>query len=192
MKIGRLFLFFILAVFIVTAILSFMLATSQKIERSIVISTPAATIYDQLVKLDNFHQFSVWSQQDSSAVYTLKGTDGTVGASTSWKGSPEISGEGTIEIKALEPNRKVVHQLHFTQPKKGNAVSTFGLLETNIATTTVTWTFEMATPRPWNIFNLFFSLDKQMGKDFEDGLANLKVALEKTIPVPTSTTEVKQ
>ena len=137
-----------------------------------------AIIYNQLVKLENFNKFSVWSQQDSTAVYTLSGTDGTVGANTSWKGSPEISGEGKIEITALEPNRKVYTNFSFTQPKKGNAESVFLLNETNKATTTVTWTFNMATPRPWNIFNLLYSLDKQMGKDFEDGLKAMKTMIE--------------
>lgn len=174
-KIFTAFLFFIL---LVTAVLSFSLPASQKVERSITIHAPAATIYTQLSKLENFHKFSVWSQQDSTALYTLSGTDGTMGAATSWKGSPEISGEGKIEIIALEPNRKVMHTLHFTKPKKGKAESTFSLVETNKAITTVTWTFIMATPRPWNIFNLLFSLDKQMGKDFEDGLAAMKTMIE--------------
>lgn len=178
MKWGRLLLFFLLAVIAITAFLSFMQPTSQQVERLIVINTPAKNIYDQLVKLDNFNKFSVWSQQDSTAVYTLSGTDGTVGAYTSWKGSPEISGEGKIEITALEPNKKVVHKLQFTQPKKGNAESVFLLNETSKTTTSVTWTFNMATPRPWNIFNLFFSLDKQMGKDFEDGLKAMKTMIE--------------
>jgi hypothetical protein len=184
MKFGRLFLFFLLAVIATAAAMSFMLPTSQKIERSIVINTSAATIYNEIIKLENFNKFSVWSQQDSTAVYTLSGTDGTVGASTSWKGSPEISGEGKIEIEALEPNRKVVHQLNFTQPKKGNAESVFLLNETNKATTTVTWTFNMASPRPWNIFNLFYSLDKQMGKDFEDGLTAMKTMIELSNAAP--------
>ncbi|MDZ4807324.1 MAG: SRPBCC family protein [Bacteroidota bacterium] len=191
MKFGRLLIFFLLAVMVTTAILSFMLPTSQKIDRSIVINTSAATIYTQLIQLENFNKFSVWSQQDSSAVYTLSGTDGTVGASTSWKGSPEISGEGKIEIKALEPNRKVVHQLNFTQPKKGTAESVFLLNETNKATTTVTWTFNMATPRPWNIFNLFYSLDKQMGKDFEDGLTAMKTMIEISNAAPPAAIPVK-
>lgn len=178
MKLGRLLLFFLLAVIAITAFLSFMQPTSQQVERSIVINTPAKKIYEQLIKLENFNKFSVWSQQDSAATYTFTGTDGTVGAATSWKGSPEISGEGKIEIVALEPNRKVVHQLQFTQPKKGNAASVFLLTETSKLTTTVTWTFNMATPRPWNVFNLFYSLDKEMGKDFEDGLKAMKTMIE--------------
>jgi|CXWL01.1.fsa_nt_gi hypothetical protein len=178
MKYFKIFASFLFFIIIVTAALSFFLPTSQKVERSIVINTTAAGIYNQLIKLENFNKFSVWSQQDSSAIYTLTGTDGTVGATTSWKGSPEISGEGKIEITALDPNKKVVHKLHFTQPQKGNAESIFNLVETDTATTTVTWTFNMATPRPWNIFNLFYSLDKQMGKDFEDGLKAMKTMIE--------------
>ncbi len=178
MKLARLLFFFLLAVIAVTAILSFMLSTRQKIERSIVINSTADSIYNQLNKLENFNKFSVWSQQDSSAIYTLSGTDGTVGASSSWKGSPEISGEGKIEIAELGTNKKVAHKIHFTKPQKGTAESIFTLLETNVATTTVTWTFYLSTPRPWNIFNLFSSMDKQMGKDFEDGLVNMKKMLE--------------
>ena len=178
MKAIRLLFFFILAVVIITAALSFMQPTSQKVEREIVINTPASVIYDQIIKLEHFHQFSVWSQQDSSAVYSFTGVDGTVGATTSWKGSPEISGEGKIEIIALEPNQKVKHQLHFTKPRKGNAVSTFTLNQTEKSATTVKWVFELATPRPWNIFNLFYSLDEKMGDDFETGLQSLKAVIE--------------
>lgn len=178
MKYFKIFISFLFFILLVTVGVSFMLPTIQKVERSIVINATAANIYSQLIKLENFNRFSVWSQQDSAAVYTLTGTDGTIGASTSWKGSPEISGEGKIEITALEPNRKVTHKLQFTKPKKGKAESIFMLNETNKATTTVTWTFNMATPRPSNIFNLLFSLDKQMGKDFEDGLKALKTMIE--------------
>lgn len=178
MKYFRVFGGLLIFIILVTAGLSFMLPTSQKVERSIVINAPAAIIYNQLIKLENFNKFSVWSQQDSSAVYTLTGTDGTVGATSSWKGSPVISGEGKIEIIALEPNRKVVHNLRFTRPKKGKAESIFHLVETNPATTTVTWNFNMATPRPWNIFNLLYNLDEQIGKDFDDGLTALKTMVE--------------
>jgi hypothetical protein len=173
-------LFFIV---LVTIGLSFMLPTYQKAERSVEINASAPVIYAQLIKLENFNRFSVWSQQDSSAVYTISGTDGTVGAASSWKGSPEISGEGKIEIRELVPNAKVAHAIEFKEPKKINAESIFSLQETNKGKTTVTWTFKMATPRPWNIFNLFYSIDKEKGKDFEDGLKALKTLIELNAPI---------
>ena len=178
MKFLKLFFFFLLAVLAVTAVLSLLMPTQQKIERSITIHAPAAFIYRQLIKLENFNTYSVWSQQDSTIKYTLTGSDGTVGASTSWTGDPEISGDGKIEIVLLEENKTIKHKLHFTQPKKGMAESAFTLKETN-GKTTVTWNFDLATPRPWNIFNLFYSLDKNRGKDFDESLATLKTAIEK-------------
>lgn len=155
-----------------------MLPTYQQVKRSVEIDASAPVIYEHLIKLENFNRFSVWSQQDSSAVNTLSGTDGTVGAASSWKGSPEISGEGRIEIKALIINRSVTHQILFIEPKKLTASSVFDLLETNKEKTTVTWTFRMNTPRPWNIFNLLSSIDKDKGQDFEEGLTSLKKIIE--------------
>jgi len=178
MKILRLLFFFLIALVVATAILSFLQPTSQKIEKSVMIKASPSDIYEQLKKLDHFNKFSVWAQQDSSAVYTLKGNDGTVGATSAWKGDPEISGEGSITITALEPNKKVEHDLIFTRPRKGKAHSSFSLVETERNNTKVTWTFNLDTPRPWNIFNLFYSLDKEMGKDFETGLATLKLLIE--------------
>lgn len=180
------FFFFLISVMVVTAVLSMLMPTSQKVERSVTINAPAAMIYKELIKLDNFKKYSIWSQRDSSAKYTMTGTDGTVGAASSWTGDPYISGDGRIEIVSLEENKKVEHKLSFTKPKKGRAGSVFTLQENNGATT-VTWNFKLATPRPWNIFNLFFSLDKKMGKDFEEGLSLLKSAIETANGTASST-----
>lgn len=174
----RIFAGLIFFIILVTAGLSFMLPTYQKVKRSQEINASAPVIYEHLIKLENFNRFSVWNQQDSSAVNTLSGTDGTVGAASSWKGSPEISGEGRIEIIALAPNRAVTHEIRFIQPKEATASSVFELLETNKGKTTVTWIFKMNTPRPSNIFNLLSSIDKDKGKDFEDGLTALKKIIE--------------
>ncbi len=178
MRFLKLFFFFLLSVLAVTAVLSILMPTKQEIERTGTINAPASVIYQQLIKLENFNKYSIWSQQDSSIKYTLTGTDGSVGAGTSWTGDPEISGEGKIEITLLEENKTIKYKLSFSMPKKGTAESSFSLRETN-GITFVTWNFDLATPRPWNIFNLFYSLDKEMGKDFEEGLATLKTAIEK-------------
>ena len=178
MKFIRLFLFFILAVFIVCVALIFTLPAQQKIERSIVINAPAQNVYDLISKLEYFNKISAWGRQDSSLLYTLTGLDGSTGAITTWKGAPEISGEGKIKIVSLIPNNKVEHHIEFMSPGKGTAISIFNLIETERSSTTITWIFYKDTPRPWNIFNLFYSMDKQMGKDFEDGLSAMKKMIE--------------
>jgi effector-binding domain-containing protein/uncharacterized protein YndB with AHSA1/START domain len=173
----RLFGFFLLSVIIVTAILSLLMPLKQSVERTVTIHAPAATVYEHLAKLKNFYTWSVWNRQDSSIITTMRGTDGSVGAMSSWKGNPELSGEGSITIRSLDAGKKIVYDILFTKPRKRNAESVFTLEETN-GNTTVHWKFDMATPRPWNIFNLFYSLDKNMGKDFGEGLSSLKTAIE--------------
>jgi len=171
----------ILLVFIVvvTAVLSLVLPTHQKIERTVTIAAPAADVYENLAMLEHFNKITVWNQRDSLARHTLEGTDGTVGATYSWDGDPTISGRGKMKINSLEPGKMIEHTIDFSYPKKGHANSTLTLNETN-GSTTVTWAFRKATPRPWNIFNLFYSLDKEMGSDFEEGLAKLKKTFEHT------------
>jgi effector-binding domain-containing protein/uncharacterized protein YndB with AHSA1/START domain len=154
------------------------------VERTITIKASVEKVYAELVKLENFNRWSVWNKRDSTVQLMVSGKDGTTGAYTSWKGDPEISGEGKISIAELIPNQKIVHQLIFTSPKQGEAESEFKLENIN-GNTKLTWEFDLATPRPKNIFNLFYSLDKQMGKDFEEGLANFKSGFENNNPGET-------
>ncbi len=192
MKLVKPFLVFLFFAVVATLLLSLLMPTRQKLERSITIQAPAALVYEQLSLLKNFNEWSVWSRQDSSATYTLSGTDGTVGARCDWTGDPGISGEGNISITALVPDQQVEQAIQFIKPGKRKARSLFTLKQSG-GLTTVTWHFDIATPRPWNIFNLFYSLDKQMGKDFDSGLAELKTILEKKAGTGSRTTyEISQ
>lgn len=178
MKYFRFFAVLLLFILLVTAGLSFFMPASQKLERSISITAPVSDVYKQIALLGNFNKWSVWSRADSSAINTITGPDGAVGAVNTWKGDPGISGQGSITIEELVPNQKIVQAIRFISPKNGRAHSTFYLSENN-GVTTVEWSFELETPRPWNIFNIFSSMDKQLGKDFEDGLSSLKLEAEK-------------
>lgn len=184
MKLFKLLGVLLICIVGVAAVLSLVLPASRKIERSVTVNAPAQVIFEQLVKLESFNQWSVWNTQDSSLKNTINGIDGTVGASSNWHGDPEISGEGKIEITDIEENKKVVHSIEFISPQKRKAMSEFFLNENN-GGTTITWNFSIATPRPWNIFNLFYSADEEMGKDFEDGLTALKKIIEKTTGTET-------
>ncbi|MFI5132742.1 MAG: SRPBCC family protein [Chitinophagales bacterium] len=184
---------FLISVIVVTTILSLILPVKQRIKRSVTINAPVAQVYQLLSKLENFNKWAVWNLHDSSIKNIMTGTDGKVGAINSWVGDPAISGEGKIEITKLENNKSVGYNIIFIKPKKINAESDFELENVN-GQTKLNWQFDLATPRPWNIFNLFSSLDSKMGKDFDDGLANLKALLEKKsgASLPVTVYEVKE
>lgn len=171
------FLVFLLFVLVSGLLLTLLVPTSQRVEKTVTINAPTGLVYDKLSKLEQFNQWSVWSSQDSLVKFNITGQDGTPGAISSWSGIPEISGEGSVEITGLEPGKKVEHEIRLIRPRKIKAGSVF-VMDENKGTCTVTWIFTMKTPRPWNIFNLFHSLDREMGHDFEKSLMALKESAE--------------
>lgn len=193
MKYLRLGLFFVISLILVTLVMSWLMPVKQHLEKNITIQASAATVYEELRLLKNFNEWSVWNQHDSTVKNTLSGTDGTAGARSDWQGDPEISGKGSIELTAATANSQVKHSIRFHSPKAMTARSEFTLNESD-GLTNVTWYFEMDTPRPWNIFNLFADLDKQLGEDFDKGLKALKDRVEKKMPAASKPTgyEIKE
>ena len=169
MKVVRLFIAFLIAVIISVALLSFFMPVSQKVEKSITINAPASVIFEQLVKLENFNRWSLWNREDYTVKHNITDADGKPGTYTLWTGHPEISGTGKMEIMDVELNKKVAHTINFISPRKNKAESVLLLNETNPSITTLNWKFAMATPRPWNIFNLFIIWKKKRGKSLRMG-----------------------
>lgn len=168
-------------------ILMMVVPVKQVLVRTTTINAKPAIVYEYLTRLSNFNKWSAWNKNDSSIVNTITGTDATLGAINNWKGNPDLSGEGKIEVTSLEINQEIEHQLTFIGPKSGSAYSEFDLFDEN-GQTRLRWTYDRSTTRPWNILNLFNSLDKEIGKDFEKSLANLKMIIEGENPVATGKT----
>jgi len=178
MKLLRFTGILLLLVLGIITILAIALPASQEVEKSVTIRAPAHRVYNHLRMLENFNRWATWNREDSSVRHELTGTDGTLGAETAWSGDPEISGKGKITIHKLEENREVGHSIEFLEPRPGKAGSSF-LLEEKNGFTTVTWLFHKNTPRPWNIFNLFYNMEEELGPSFSEGLSLLKKEIEK-------------
>ena len=177
---------------LVTFILSIILPASQKIERSVTIAAPPEKVYAFLARLDDFNKFSVWSQRDPIVKNTITGKDGEPGSYNTWVGDPNVSGEGKMTIISVEPGKSITHKIDFLSPRKSSAESSFLLSEEN-GSTLVTWRFSMKTPRPWNVFNLMRSMNKELGPDFEEGLNTLKNMAEgRSTTVEQNTGEINK
>lgn len=173
----QLFLFLIFLAVAAFA-LSFMAPTQQKVEKSIVINATPAEVYKQMMLLQNFNNWSVWSKADSTVKYTTEGKDGMVGTKVSWEGSPVIAGKGEITLKELQQDKLIRHDINLLEPNTMKAFSQFQLNPVG-KQTEVRWTFTVPSDRPFNIINLFYDLDKEKGGDFEAGLSALKLMVEK-------------
>ncbi len=108
---------------------------------------------------------------------TFTGAPAGQGAVYQWEGNQDV-GKGRMEIiDARSPARTVI-RLDFLQPFESHNSTEFNLVEQG-GQTQVSW--NMSGPMPFisKIMTVFASMDAMIGKDFEQGLANLKAVAEK-------------
>ena len=167
----------ILVVIALLMILMLTLPSSQQIKRTISINASARDVYEYLIKLENFNTWTAWGQDDSTVRHVISGKDGELGSFNTWSGDPTKAGKGKIEITGLENNREIEHIISFYNPEQVDTKSEFDLLALN-GQTKLSWQYEINTPRPSNLLNLFNRLEKSLGKNIDQGLRNIKLAVE--------------
>jgi effector-binding domain-containing protein len=158
-------------------ILLFAAPSHLHVERSVQVNAPLNVVWEHLVKFENFNKWSTWRQADTAAVYTISGTDGTEGASTSWDGKK--IGKGKLEHISLTPYKTIKQKIYFYTPVHMEADVFFELEDTD-GKTKVTWGFDGDYDRPQNILGMF--MKGALEKDFQQGLDNMKNAVEKHQP----------
>ncbi|WP_339611676.1 SRPBCC family protein [uncultured Planktosalinus sp.] len=164
----------IVALFIV---LSFLAPKNYHVYRTIRVNRPLSEVFQYIKYLKNQDDWSPWDKKDPDMKKTYTGTDGTVGFKSHWEGNKQV-GEGEQEITNIIENEKMESQLRFLKPWKSQSDAYIKIEKVDETTTVVTWGFSGENKPPANIFMLFFNMDKTIGKDFEEGLENLKNQLE--------------
>lgn len=145
--------------------------------RSIIIDRPIGEVFQYLKYVKNQDHWSPWKKKDPNMTQEYIGEDGEVGFTSKWKGNKDV-GEGEQEILSIVKNESIESQLRFFKPWKSQSIGTLLVAKVEENQTLVTWGFSGKTPIPFNIFMLFFNFDQSVGKDFEEGLAELKKILE--------------
>lgn len=180
MSIIKRILLVIVVIITILLVVALFLKNDYLVERQIVINQPSTKVYNYIKYLKNQDHFSIWNQLDPNMKKSYKGTDGTVGFIAAWESTSDSVGVGEQEIMKLEEGKRVDTQLRFKTPfeSKNNAYLITDDLGNN--QTRVKWGFTGTMPYPMNLMNLFFNMDEVVGGDFETGLKNLKIVLEKT------------
>ena len=143
-----------------------------RVERSIAINAPADRIFTLIA---NFHEWPKWSPYenlDPAMKRTYGGNESGQGATYAWDGNAK-AGSGRMEILEAAPSSLVRIQLDFTKPFVAHNTAEFALRPSG-SSTTVTWA--MYGPQAFmnKAMGLVMSMDKLVGGQFEEGLANLK------------------
>lgn len=166
-------------IIVVLGIASFLTTTDLKSERSIVINKPKTDVFAYAKMLKNQNEWGPWFKKDPSMKQEFVGTDGTVGFISKWDSTSEEVGAGEQEIKRIVEGERIDTELRFKRPFESKADAYFITEDAGNSQTKVTWGFDSEMPRPFNLMSLFVDMDAMVGKDFQEGLNNMKAILEK-------------
>jgi RimJ/RimL family protein N-acetyltransferase len=164
----------LLAIFIIAAII---MPKDYAVEREIIVNKPKSEVFEYLKSLKNQDNWSVWMAKDPQVKKTFKGTDGTVGYTARWEGNEEV-GTGEQEIKEIIEGQRINTELRFIKPFESNNDAYMITEVVGPEQTRVKWGFSGKMPVPMNVFLPFMGMENSVGKDFSDGLINLKKILE--------------
>jgi hypothetical protein len=129
--------------------------------------------------VNDFHHWSAWSpwdKLDPNQKRTFEGTATGVGSLYGWSGNDQV-GEGRMTIEESKANELVRIKLEFLKPwQSTNSTSfTFSPAAEGVS---VTWKMEGHNDFMGKAMSLFMDMDGMVGKDFENGLANMGKAAE--------------
>ena len=161
--------------FVLFFVFAFSLPSTKKLEWSLEINAPAQKIYDLVTDFNNYKKWNPWSAQEPEADGEMTGDPNTVGHKWLWSG--KVIGKGYLQIKELKNAEYAISDLIFEKPRKMESLDTWKFKKIDENTTLVSWGHEAFLGYPMGrIFGLM--LEKMLGKDFEQGLKNLKALSE--------------
>ncbi|HTO79706.1 MAG TPA: SRPBCC family protein [Methylocystis sp.] len=146
------------------------------VSRSAVIDAPAESVFARLVDFHAWKDWSPWARLDPNAKESFEGPESGVGSSMAWSGNRKV-GAGKMTILECVRDELLRLKLDFERPLRGTRAASFELRPEGDATR-LTWTMNGRNDFQAKLFSLFVDLDKLIGGDFEQGLANLKALVE--------------
>ena len=147
------------------------------VQRSTSIKAAPEKIFAVINDFHRWPDWSPWEKLDPAMKRTQSGAASGKGAIYEWDGNSK-AGAGRMEIIESTPASKLGIQLDFIKPFEGHNIAEFSLTPEADATR-VSWVMHGPTPFVSKVMQVFVSMDTLIGKDFEEGLANLKALTEK-------------
>lgn len=145
---------------------------SYSVSRSIDIAASPEAVQAIVDDFHNFPQWSPWQKLDPAVQTTFEGPRRGVGAVYRWSGNSDV-GQGRMEIRESVPARKVGMDLEFIEPFASKARTDIDIAPAGNGSK-VTCSMRGDNNYMAKLMSVFMSMDKMIGKDFEEGLANLK------------------
>lgn len=143
-------------------------------ERKALISASPEQVLEQLQDLHKWQAWSPWAKLDPNAQNTFSGPEKGVGSALAWVGNRQV-GEGRMEITSVSPSQ-VLMRLEFFKPMKATNTAEF-ILTPQGQQTELRWAMYGPQPFIGKLMSTVMDCDAMVGKQFEQGLANLQAVV---------------
>ncbi len=173
MKVLKVVLLIIVAIVILFLVVAAFMPSSYHVERSIDINQPVELVFEQVVDLNNFEQWSPWNELEPSAYSPVEGMG--VGSVSRWDG--DTVGKGALTVTGITEYESLTQSLKFEEPYEGEAEITFTFVKNDDGTIKVTWSTVGQLGYP---IQKFFKpmIESELAQSFDEGLAKLKIRCE--------------
>jgi len=161
---------------VVLIIAAFQPADFQVVRSTTIAASPEALF----AEVNDLHRWPAWSpyeKLDPAMKRTFEGAPAGVGAGYAWDGNKEV-GTGRMAIVESRPAELIRLKLEFFKPMAGVCEAEFNFKPEGGGRTTVTWSMTGTNNYLAKIFCLFMNMDKMVGGQFAQGLADLKTLAE--------------
>ena len=169
-------------------VISFFLPSEFSVERNKTINAPVEVVFSQVNNLHNWDKWDPWVKRDSTIVSKFEGPEEGVDSKRTW--TSEQSGEGSMKIIESLTNKKIVNQLILISEWGETESRSIFEFESNDQGTILTWGMEGDFGKNPIMKYMVLMMDKWVGKDYEQGLANLKEHCE-NMPKPEPKSDLK-
>ncbi len=156
--------------FILLIIIGLLSPRIIKVERKIEVAGHPDEVFDQVSNFQEFVQWNPWTLKDPNIQQEFIGSPGEIGAKYTWQGNKQV-GKGSMQITEIKKPNHVEMDLNFGP--RGNAKCGFNLVEKGNGTE-VTWYFLSDIGKNPLSRVMGRMMDRFIGKDYEQGLKNLK------------------
>jgi hypothetical protein len=156
-------------------LLAYLMPSKYMVEKSTIIKKSVVEVMEKVGDLNFYSQWNPWQQMDPTAKSNITGTPKTVGHKYEWEGKKV--GVGSLTINSID--EKHIHfNLEFIKPFSSKAKDNWLFEEWGDGSEAkITW--QNSGELPWPMARLMGPyLNKQLNKQFEAGLVNLKKMCE--------------
>lgn len=145
------------------------------VERSREMAAAPEDVWPHVADYQSFVNWNPWKEMEPNAKVEISDPSTGVDAWYTWHG--EVTGQGKMTTKSVQPPNLIVQELTFIEPMASVCETRFAI-DATAGGSKVTWSFTQELDFMGKAFGLFVDMDAMLGADFDKGLGKLAAVAE--------------